>query len=47
MPVLVLLIIWGLGSMEQKFIIKSVGFIMDKALFRVGGKNLNMSRLKK
>lgn len=45
-PVLVLLVIWGLGGMKQKLIIKGAGFIMDKALFRVGGKNLDMFRLK-
>ena len=39
--VLVLLVIWDLGGMEQKLIIKGASFIMDKAMFRVGGKNLD------
>ena len=45
-PILVLLVIWDLGSMEQKLLVKGASFIMDKALFRVGGKNLDISRLK-
>lgn len=45
-PILVLLTIWGLGGIEQKIIIKGAGFRIDKALFKVSGKNLNQSRPK-
>lgn len=42
-----LLIIWGLAGKELKFINKDVSFRIDRALFKIGGKNLNLSKLKR
>lgn len=42
-----LLIIWGIGGKELKFLNKDVSFRIDRALFKIGGKNLNLSKLKR
>lgn len=39
-PIFFLLIIWGLGGKEMKFINKDACVKIDKALFRISGKNL-------
>lgn len=44
-PIFFLLIIWGLGGKEMKFINKDACVKIDKALFRISGKNLYMSKL--
>lgn len=42
-----LLIICGIGGKELKFINKYISFRIDRALFKIGGKNLNLSKLKR
>ena len=39
--VFLLLIIWGLSGKEIKFI-KTTSFMIDRVLFKIGGKNLNL-----
>lgn len=36
------LIIWGLSGKEIKFMIKTTSFMIDRVLFKIGGKNLNL-----
>lgn len=40
-----LLIIWGFGGKELKYINKRAGFKIDKTLFKIDEKSLNLSKL--